>query len=370
MNAASAPAAEKAAEFSTEKVKEISLPTAVLAIDASADGKTLYAACHDGGVFEVDVESGKHELLGQHQSYASGVALLQDSKTVVSAGYDGMLQWHDVAARKTVREIKAHEFWSWDMDVSRDGSLLATVTGRYEAGGFKYEPAPEREPSVKLFDAQSGKLRHSLPHVPSVQAVAISPDARHVAAGNIMGEVRVWDAADGKLVSSWTTPDFTSWGIIKSHHYLGGIFAMSFSPDGSDLYVCGMGPMHDPQSGNGIQRWQRFSWRDGKKLDQTHEGDSGHGLMEALAFDSSGRHFVMAGRLFQGKWNLAVFEAATGKTIYSVDAKQRITDALFSRDGTRLFLAKAKGQEKKTKEGKWPDYGIIEVRSVTAGQAA
>ena len=45
-----------------------------------------------------------------------------------------------------------------------------------------------------------------------------------------------------------------------------------------------MGPMRDPMAGNGVQRWQSFDWKTGKKLDQTHEGESGQGLMEALAF--------------------------------------------------------------------------------------
>jgi WD40 repeat protein len=350
----------------TEKVKDISLPAAVLAVDATPDGKTLFAACQDGGVFRVDVESGKHELLGRHESYASGVALLAGGKTLISAGYDGVLLWHDLEQRKTVRNVKAHDFWSWDMDVSADGSLVASVTGRYEAGGYKYEPAPEREPSVKVFDANTGELRVKFSHVPPVQAVALSPDGQHVAAGNLMGEVRVWHIASGKLVSQWKTDDLTSWGVIKSHHYLGGVFAMQFTADGDELYVCGFGPMADPMAGNGVQRWIRFNWRDGKELDRTHEGESGQGLMETLAFHPSKKFFAMAGRLFQGKWNLAFFDTATGKNIYSLDAKHRVTDALFLGDGSRLALAKAKGQEKKNKEGKWPDYGVIEIRSVNA----
>jgi len=347
-----------------EKAKEISLPAAALALDVSADGKTAFVACQDGGVFTVDLEEGKHELLGKHESYASGVLVLPDGQTLISAGYDGVLQWHDVATRKTTRRVKAHEFWSWNMDVSADGALVASVTGRYDAGGYKYEPAPEREPSVKVFDAKTGELRHALPHVPPVQAVAFTPDGHHVAAGNLMGQVRIWDTASGKQVAEWSTPDLTSWGIIKSHHYLGGVFAMTFNAAGDELYICGMGPMRDPMAGNGTQRWQRFTWRDGKRLDETHDGESGQGLMEALAFHPSQKLFVMAGRLFQGKWNLAFFETATGKNLHALDAKHRITDALFTPDGSRLLLAKAKGQEKKNKEGKWPDYGLLEIHSV------
>ncbi len=357
---------EKPAEIKPlkiEKLKSFPLPSAVLALAATPDGKTLFCACQGGGVYSVDAETGKYDLLGQHESYASGVAVLPDGKTLISAGYGGMLLWHDLIERKTVRKVKAHDFWSWDLAVTPDGSLVASVTGRYEAGGYKYEPAPEREPSVKVFDARTGELRWQFSHVPPVQAVALSPDSKYLAAGNLMGEIRIWDLTAGKQVSQWTTPDLTSWGIIKSHHYLGGVFAMTFSPAGDELYICGMGPMRDPMAGNGVQRWQRFSWRDGKKLDETHEGESGQGLMEALAFHPSRKYFVMAGRLFQGQWNLAFFDAATGKNLHSLDAKHRITDALFTADGARLFLAKAKQQEKK-KDGKWPDYGLLEIHAV------
>jgi hypothetical protein len=74
----------------------------------------------------------------------------------------------------------------------------------------------------------------------------------------------------------------------------------------------------------------------------------------------------MAGRLFQGQWNLAFFETATGRNLHALDAKHRITDALFTSDGSRLILAKAKGQEKK-KDGQWADYGVIEVHSFAVG---
>jgi len=330
-----------------EKVKEISLPSAVLALAATPDGGTVFAACQDGGVFRVETGEGKTELLGRHDSYASGVARLPDGRTIISAGYDGVLQWHDLAERRTTRKIQAHAFWSWDLDLSREGSLIASVTGRYEAGGYKYEPAPEQEPSVKVFDVKTGELRRQFSHVPPVQAVAMAPDGRHVAAGNLMGEIRVWEIPTGKLVSQWTTPDLTSWGIIKSHHYLGGVFDLTFNPDGDELYACGMGPMRDPMAGNGVQRWQRFAWRDGRKLDETHEGESGQGLMEALAFHPSQKVFAMGGRLFQGQWNLALFETSTGRNLHALDAKHRITDALFTSDGAHLILAKAKGQEKK-----------------------
>ena len=77
------------------------------------------------------------------------------------------------------------------------------------------------------------------------------------------------------------------------------------------------------------------------------------------------RFFVMAGRLFQGQWNLALFEAATGKNLHALDIHHRVTDVQFIDGGARLLVAKAKQQEKR-KEGVWPPYGAVEVYTFQA----
>ena len=199
-----------------EQAKTFKLPSTVLGMDLSTDASQVYAACMDGGVYQVDVESGSSQVLARHESFASGVCLIPQSSTLISAGYDGAIQWHDLAAKQTIRKIAAHQFWSWQSAISSDGKLFASVTGQYLAGGPKYEPAPETEPSVKVFDAQSGRTVWELPHVPSVQAVAFSPDNQFVAAGNLMGEVRVWDVSSGKQVGGFTTPSFTSWAPSRA----------------------------------------------------------------------------------------------------------------------------------------------------------
>jgi WD40 repeat protein len=343
-----------------DKLKEFNLPAAVLSLDVSADGQRLYAASLDRAVYEVDAASGKAERLMEHDSYASGVRLLPKQQTLISAGYDGALQWFDLAGRRLVRRQVVHQFWSWKLAVSEDERLVASVTGQYLSGGYKYEPAAEREPSAKIFDAQTGKLRHQFTHTPPVLSCAFSPDSRFFAAGNMMGEVRIWDLTTGQLAAAWSTPDFTSWGIIKSHHYCGGIFAMTFSPDGAELFLAGMGPMKDPMAGNGKQTWQRYAWREvpPRKSGEVTDAERGNGLMEAITFHPSGRIFAMAGRLAQGKWNAAFFDAATGRLLESFDSKMRITDAAFSADGKQLFLGGAVGQEKK-KEGKYAEFGRL-----------
>lgn len=342
--------------------KEIKLPTAVLALDAHPNGKLLFAACFDGGIYRVDIDKGDYSKIGKHESYASGVRLLPKSGLIVSAGYDGVLRWFNGGNYAPGQTVAAHKFWSWKMRVSPDEKLIGTVTGQYTAGGYKYEPAAEREPSVKVFEAGTGKLLWALPHVPPVLSVAFSPDSRYLAAGNLMGEVRIWDVSNGKQAAAWTTPDFTGWGIIKSHHYVGGIFDMNFSPDGSELLVCGMGPMIDPMAGNGKQTWQRWQWRKSPPLkgSEIAEGDAGHGLMEVIQYHPSRPLFLMSGRLAQGKWNTALFDSSTGRLLGSADTRMRVTDAAWLKGGATVALSGASSQERK-KNGRCPDFGHIKI---------
>jgi WD40 repeat protein len=213
---------------------------------------------------------------------------------------------------------------------------------------------------VKVFDAHTGELLRHFAHVPPVQSVAFSPDGEYLAAGNLMGEVRVWEVSSGRQAASWTTPSFTGWGIIKGHYYTGGIYAMLFAPGGGELLVAGMGSTRDPAAGNGRQLWQRFAWREtpAKKVGETKEDESGRGLMETLAFHPEHRWFVMAGRLFNGKWNTAFFDAASGALLHALDAKMRVTRAAFGPRGDQLFLAGTTDQGKKT-GGKAPESGRI-----------
>ena len=326
----------------------------------------MFAACIDGGLHAVDVATGEaHRFAGAHESYASGCVLTPDGRTLVSGGYDGRLLWHDVATRRLVRAVEAHDFWSWQLALSPDGTRLASVTGQYQVGGEKYEPAAAREATVKIFDAATGELLQALVHGPPVQSVAFSPSGEHVAAGNLMGEVAVWEARTGRRVAGFQTPDFTCWGLIKSPHYVGGIHGITFTADGEDVLVCGMGPMADPMAGNGKMTWQRWAWRPSPAVmrGQVHDGEHGTGLMETLDVSPDGRCFVMAGRQAQGTWNAAVFGVADGRLQASLDTKSRVTRGCFAADGRTLFLGAAVGQGAR-KDGKWPDWGRIHVVGV------
>jgi WD40 repeat protein len=342
------------------ETKTLSLPSTVLSIAEDTENGTLFCACMDGGIYAVNIASGERTELYRHDSFASGVHWVPERHLLLSSGYDGQIKWFDTVRNAEFRYIKAHDFWSWQSAISSDRKMIASVTGQYRSGGYKYEPAPETEPSVKVFDTHTGDLRVALPHVPPVESVAFTNDGKFVAAGNLMGEVRIWEIATGEMAANWTTPNFTGWGVIKGHYFTGGVFSIAFSPDDSEIYLSGMGTTRDPAAGNGKQLWEAFTWRNGKpEMTATNADKTGRGLMETVRFHPSNRFFVMAGRLFNGNWNAAFYDATTRDELHTLKTGYRVSSSAFSTDGTNLFLAGGRKQPRnKEAEG---DFGVVKV---------
>lgn len=370
-----------------ERKLRVSFPMGILDVAIDEDSQSAYFACMDGlylydlsppseggGANNGESKKAVPIKIGEHSSYVSGVACSPKLGQLFSASYDGTYQTrllpHStsdagklVGAKETEPLVnkKIHGFWSWQMAMSPNEELVASVTGQYLAGSEDYQPLASEEATVKVVVAATGETVFEGQMLPSVQCVAIDPSSTYVAAGNLIGDLAVWEIASGQQIASWKTSSFSSWGVIKSHCYIGGIYAVSFSPDGKYLYAAGMGEMVDPMAGNGKQRWQKFEWQKQpvEKVAESKDDQTGEGLMETLAWHPSGKYFAMAGRLRGGNWNVAIFSAETGEIIGQGKTGMRITSAQFSKDGNSLFLAGMQGQPE-PKDGKFGDFGYFE----------
>jgi eukaryotic-like serine/threonine-protein kinase len=97
---------------------------------------------------------------------------------------------------------------------SPDGRLIATATG--SASGEK------KLGNVEVWDAHTGALKWSrVGHTAYATSVAFSPDGRLVASGGWDHEVKFWDASDGALKRT-----------LRGD---GKVYAVAFSPDGRTL---------------------------------------------------------------------------------------------------------------------------------------
>src|SRR5262249_41373312 len=170
-------------------------------------GRRLASAGHDGAVkvwdltrhpeYEALLEPGPGPL-----NEWEAVAFDADGQLLVGVRKGGLLQRRDVRGGLVREERRLDVSTKWWTPgslaaFSGDGRRLAAVSGR-DVG------------RVQIWDVTTGALLHALPgHIDPVVHLAFSRDGRRVASASVRGpgaraacEVRVWDAAGGKLLAA------------------------------------------------------------------------------------------------------------------------------------------------------------------------
>jgi WD40 repeat protein len=139
-------------------------------------------------------------------------------------------------------------------------------------------------------------------HSYKADAMAFSPDGRHIATGGADTAIKIWDSATGRVLRT-----------LGGH--AGGVKAVAFSPDGQRLASGG--------NDGRIKLWE---------LATGNEVDVLTGQANALAFSRDGRWLALGGADFKVRlWNLATRESQ------QFDGHYRLVLALaFSPDGNYL----------------------------------
>ncbi len=274
-------------------VRQVSRRDALFAIARVPGTGRAFLGSSDFRVYDADLSQDKPAFkeVGKHDSYVTSVALA--GKAVVSGGYDGRLIWWDSDKHTQIRSVEAHKKWVRGVVAAPDGKTVASVAD---------------DMVCRLWDAAGGKLlrelrghREKTPHhFPSMLYVAaFSPDGKHLATGDKVGHVVVWEVATGKEVATVEAPVMYTWDPVQRVHSIGGIRSLAFSPDGALLAVGGMGKVGNIDHLEGKARVEVFDWRKGRR---THEfpDNKFNGLVEHLEFHPKGDWLLCAGGAHDG----------------------------------------------------------------------
>jgi WD40 repeat protein len=310
-------------------LKELSRGDIVFALARKPATGQLFCGGSDFTVYEIDVDQPKPEAkeLGRHASYVTGLALT--GTTLVSGGYDGHLMWWNIESRSKVREIEAHRKWIRGVTAAPDGSVVASVAD---------------DMVCRVWDVESGRMVHQLrgheeltpTHFPSMLfTCAISPDSRHLATGDKVGHITVWDLESGQRLTAVEAPGMYTWDPVQRLHSIGGIRSLAFSPDGTRLAVGGSAKIPNIDHLDGMSRVEVFDWQKGER---THEfvSDKHKGLVEYLGFHPQGDWLLAAGGGDKDGF-LTFFDLAGKKVLAQEQAPMYVHDLALNEKGDTVY---------------------------------
>lgn len=154
----------------------------ITALAASPDGKFIASGDRNGTVHVWDWAGNEIHALREHQGAVSALAFRSDSKLLASTSEDGQLIIWNLTKGEPAKKIKAHNGGITALHYHRDGHILT-------AG---------RDRAVKVFKPDFGE-KFSVKNLPEIiTAAALSPNGKHLFAGDFTGEVFVYDLASSK----------------------------------------------------------------------------------------------------------------------------------------------------------------------------
>lgn len=223
--------------------REVSLPTIVLTISLSKDGRTLAAGDASGRVSLIDTESGKVTgTFTADKKIVNATAWSEDGKFLAAGGGDGIVKIWSAGDGKVTSEINP---------VHGDVVALAFTKSNLVIG-LRDTKEPKR--SAEVWDWVNKKQVRTFDEGPSaLRGISVSPDGKLLAIADFQKALSLSilfsqgnsaeaslhllpDSDDGTFVAVWDLTTGKRVALIKAEN---GARSIAFSPDGKMLACSG-----------------------------------------------------------------------------------------------------------------------------------
>ena len=330
----------------------------------SPDGTTLASGSADGTIRFWNTGTGDPlpDRITEHTQLMKAATFFEDSSTLASVAFNGEITFWDVkTSQKPAVHTEGHRDWFPTLAFSPDGTKLVSVgaegtkvswrpdhlirltdvkTGRelatlqYVSGADKLTFSPDGKTvafsgfgEIRLWNTETGDeqaipladLKAGMPHnIPTVLALAFSPDGRWLVSGTQSGKIQMWDVATGEALVAFAAP--------TEQENLGGISALAFSPDRTLLAV---------GTQNHIHLWEVDPPNKFFSVSTEHKRGRVifHGYPEPLVFSPDGT--ILVNGLNNGA--IQLWNVTTGDQIAALDGHtQKVETLNFSPDGKTL----------------------------------
>jgi WD40 repeat protein len=198
------------------------------------------------------------------------------------------------------------------ISISPDGTWLATTTNL--------------DDTVHIWGTAAGEFRHTLVSQHFVQIAAIAPDGTWLATGDQQGEVRIWEAADGRLRAALNVLDEASAASTDT------VESVTISVDSTWLATTATDDSR-------VQIWDSATGHHRATL--TH----GNRVARAVAVSSDGAWLATAsgGAVFTDPYTVMIWSVATWECVASTRVNGRLDSCSWTLDGDRIVLTGAFG---------------------------
>ena len=274
--------------------------TEVTSLAFSKDGKSLATFGRDGDIQLIDVQSGSVIKSHKRAEGESNPTFLEARGHFATIAKDGSAKIRNLETGATI--------YSLAIAGPRISKIATTEDGKTIAGGSK-DANSNSGNLVRVWDADGTQHFQVPAGIGGLSAMTFSPDGQTLVASAYDTDMRVWNARNGELMK--VVEDMTV-----------SMFDLAYSPDGTHLAAAGVDRT--------IYLWDAKAWKLQRKITGQPE------MISAMEFSPDGKLLVTGGMnemAFTAPVKVIVWDVSSGKPVRTVEAEHRVNAATFSPDG-------------------------------------